>query len=337
MDAVKPSVATEYLVDALKARLVPMIHGSPGIGKSDIVLQVARQFNLQVIDLRLSQCDPTDLNGFPTITGERAGYKPMDTFPLEGDELPEGKDGWLLFLDEMNSAPTSVQAAAYKITLDKAVGNKKLHPNVAIICAGNLETDGAIVNRLSTATQSRLVHMELQPDSKDWIEWAQNNDIDYRITSYIGFRPKNLHLFDPDHSDKTFACPRTWAFASRLIRNWDSIPYNRVNLLAGVIGEGPANEFYQFTKIFDRLPDINKIESSPTSAALPDDPGTLYAMAGVLAENVCEANVSALLKYTDRLPKEFQVITIKDMSRRFPKIMGHDAFMEKATELAQLL
>lgn len=95
---------------ALQARLAPMIHGSPAVGKSSVVRQVANKFGLKLIDLRLSQCDPTDLMGFPSIIGERAGYKPMDTFPIEGDPLPKGYNGWLLFLDECNSAPKAVQA-----------------------------------------------------------------------------------------------------------------------------------------------------------------------------------------------------------------------------------
>ena len=78
----KISQAADLITTALKAKLVPMLHGSPAVGKSSIVKQIAKQFNLKVIDLRLSQCDPTDLMGFPYINGAKAGYVPMDTFPI---------------------------------------------------------------------------------------------------------------------------------------------------------------------------------------------------------------------------------------------------------------
>lgn len=109
---VKPSQAALMITQFIKARLVPMVEGSPGTGKSQIVHQIAQEYGLKVIDLRLSQCDPTDLMGFPTITGNKAGYRPMETFPIEGDPIPEGYSGWLLFLDEFNSAPPATQAAA---------------------------------------------------------------------------------------------------------------------------------------------------------------------------------------------------------------------------------
>lgn len=59
---IKLSRAAELITLALKANLVPMVHGSPALGKSSIVKQIAKKFNLKLIDLRLSQCDPTDLN-----------------------------------------------------------------------------------------------------------------------------------------------------------------------------------------------------------------------------------------------------------------------------------
>ena len=205
---VKINAAASMIAKFIRAKIVVMLSGSPGIGKSHIVHQIAAEYGLKVIDLRLAQCDPTDLAGFPTITGEKASYKPMDTFPIEGDDIPKGYNGWLLFLDELNSAAPSVQASSYKIILDRMVGNHNLHKNVAIVAAGNLETDNAIVQPMSTALQSRMAHLELVVDAKEWVEWASSHGIDYRITSYINFKPDALYTFSPDHTDKTYASPR---------------------------------------------------------------------------------------------------------------------------------
>lgn len=109
---VRVSQAVRMITAAMKAKVVPMLKGSPGSGKSQIVYQIADAYNLSVIDLRLSQCDPTDLAGFPVIKEGKADYAPMAHFPIEGDPLPKGKAGWLLFLDEATSAPPAIQAAA---------------------------------------------------------------------------------------------------------------------------------------------------------------------------------------------------------------------------------
>jgi hypothetical protein len=201
--------APTQLWHVMSRGLTPMLTSSPGLGKSSIAKQIASNHNLKVIDLRLSQCDVTDLNGFPMISDDRkkASYTPMDTFPLETDELPDGYDGWLLLLDEINSAAKAVQASAYKLVLDHEVGLNKLHPKVYKMAAGNLKSDGAIVNDLSTAMQSRMVHFGLSLDVDAWVDWATKAGIDFRVIAYINWKPEKLQAFDPNHSDRTFPCP----------------------------------------------------------------------------------------------------------------------------------
>jgi hypothetical protein len=308
---------------ALLAKKVPMLHGSPGTGKSSIVKAVAKEHGLKVIDLRLAQCDPTDLLGFPTIVGDRSGYRPMDTFPIEGDTVPEGFNGWLLFLDELTSASMAVQAAAYKLILDRMVGNYHLHKKVAIVGAGNLATDGAIVYDTSTALQSRMVHLLLETDNEKWLDWAYANGIDHRITSYIKFKPANLYAFKPDHTDLTYACNRTWEFAHDIltvvqdISNPDLLP-----LLAGTLSEGIAREFLSFCKIDRDLPKVPEIVNNPMGTKVPSEPSVLYAICGSMAHHFTEDNADPLIKYIDRLPKEFQAMTLRETVRRNKSVMA---------------
>jgi AAA domain (dynein-related subfamily) len=320
---VKISQATSIITKYIQARLVPMLVGSPGMGKSAIVHQIAENYNLKVIDLRLSQCDPTDLLGFPTINGDKAGYKPMETFPIEGDAIPEGYSGWLLFLDEFNSAGTAVQAAAYKLILDRMVGPYSLHKNVAVVCAGNLETDNAIVTPMSTAMQSRLVHIELAVDTTEFIDWAANNGIDHRITDYIKFKPQNLYAFVPDHTDKTFACSRTWEFANRVLKVTEDSDPDRLPMLAGTISEGIAREFLTFCKIYQSLPKIVQIIDTPEHTPVPVEPSILFAMTGSLSHNATAGNLEQIMKYIVRLPVEFQIVTLKEIIRRNKSFMSH--------------
>lgn len=317
------SQAASMLTACIRARLVPMLWGSPGIGKSGIVYQIAKQYNLKVIDLRLSQCDPTDLLGMPNIQGNRAGYFPMNTFPIEGDEIPEGYSGWLLFLDEFTSAVRAVQAAAYKLVLDRMVGIHKLHKNVAIVCAGNKASDNAIVEEMSTALQSRLVHLELILDHKEWLNWFSEFGGDHRVGDHIKFKPTNLYTFKPDHTDHTYACPRTWEFASRLLEVTDDDSPDRLPLLAGTLSEGVAREFVTFLKIYDTLPKISQIVANPIGTRMPEEPSVLFALTGALAQNADMENFDKLSIYINRMPMEFQVFTLKDAVRRNLELRKH--------------
>lgn len=331
---VKVSQAVSMIAKFIRARLVPMVTGSPGIGKSNIVHQIAAEYGLKVIDMRLAQCDPTDLLGFPTVNGSKASYVPMDTFPVEGDSIPQGYKGWLIFLDEMNSAPMAVQSAAYKLILDRMVGNHKLHKNVAIVAAGNLETDNAIVQPMSTALQSRMAHLELVVDSKEWVDWASSNGVDHRITSYINFRPDALYTFSPDHTDKTYASPRTWEFANRVLQVAEAGSPEALPMLSGTISEGVAREFLGFCKIHMNLPKMAEIIANPTGIKVPDEPSILFAMTGALGNNATKDNIGALMKFILRLPVEFQVVTLRETIRRNKDLIQHEAVKEWVTKSA---
>lgn len=334
---VKLSQAHDMIVQCIKVGLVPIVKGSPAVGKSSIVHQIAKEFDLKVIDLRLAQCDPTDLLGFPNTANGRGRYVPMETFPIEGDAVPEGYDGWLLFMDEFTSAPRGVQAAAYKLVLDRMVGTHHLHKKVAIVCAGNLETDGAIVEEMSTALESRLIHMEVTVDHIDWCEgWAMKNGIDHRITSFVKFKPGMLYTFSPDHTDCTYASPRTWEFANRLVKGKE-IGIEDIPLLAGTISEGVAREFRTFTQIYSRLPTLTQMMEQATTLPVPQEPSILFALTGSIAHNANDENAGPLMDFVSRLPIEFQVVTLREMVRRSPALMNHKSVQAWITKNAKEL
>lgn len=308
----------EYIPECIKANITPMLSGSPGIGKSAIIHQIASRYNLELIDERMSTYDPVDINGFARIKDDVAQFVPFDTFPLEGrDTLPKGKNGWLVFLDEFNSAPASVQAACYRVILDRQVGKHPLHKKVAIVAAGNLLTDGAIVNRLGTAMQSRMVHLELVVSPKEWIAWALNADIDHRIMAYIEHAPGSLHKFDPKHNDKTFPCPRTWHFLSKLIKNKGSRSLkDRIPLWAGTVGEGTAREFITHVEIYSKMPTYQDIVADPLNAKLSKEPAMLFGVAYMMGAFMDKTTLPKAMQYLDRLPVEFQTICLQSAVQR---------------------
>lgn len=324
---VKLSQAVSMLGKYIKIGLVPMLHGSPGIGKSSIVQELARQYNLKLIDLRLSQCDPTDMLGFPTIINGRTAYVPPAHFPLEGDEIPAGFDGWLLFLDEANASAKAVQSAAYKLILDRMVGQLHLHKRCVIVAAGNLESDNAIVEPMSTALQSRLAHIKLMNDVEEWIHWAEQADFDHRITSYIKFKPEALYSFRPDHEDLTYSCNRTWEFANRVVKATSDNDPDRLPMLAGVISEGPAREFVTFTKIYLNLPTIADILMAPESIPMPNEPSILYALTGSIAPVMQDSNIEKFMPFINRMPIEFQTVCLREVMRRNKALVKHPAIL----------
>ena len=314
----------ECLTEDLKAGLTPMVSSSPGMGKSDIIRTIATKFKLKVIDFRVSQCEPVDMQGYPGVLDGRMTFHIPEYFPIEGDKIPDGYDGWLLFLDEFNSGNKQTEAAAYKLILDREVYKYKLHSRCLIAAAGNLTTDRAIVNTQSTATTSRLTHYRMRVDHKVWVDWANAHGVDHRIISLIKFKPELLHRFDTSTNELTFPCPRTWEFASKVIIRKATIDHITKTRLAGTIGEGAAVELATYSEIYQNLPTIEQILSNPKSGwKVPKEPSELYAVTTMLAHNSTPDNINKLIIAINRLPTDFQVITFKDIYKRTPALKGH--------------
>lgn len=307
----------------LKAGLTPILLGQPGIGKSDLMRRIANEFNLLLIDMRLAQCEPTDLLGFPSIDKEanKARYTPMETFPLQTDAIPEGYSGWLLFLDELPNANTHVQLAAYKLILDREVGNHKLHDKCMIVSAGNREQDECFVQPMPSALKSRMVHLELEMNANEWIDYAIKSGMDYRVTSFIGFNKSKLHSEYKDSEESSYACPRTWDFTSRLIKDVPDITGAVMrNVLNGTISSPVTTEFLAYVKYFDKLPTYAEVVKDPTKTKIADkfDIGLIWATIAMLNTNFELKDLAKVMTYVERLPEEYQLIFVKYLATKHP-------------------
>lgn len=327
---------------AVMAGLVPFIQSSPGIGKSAIVHAVAAENNLAVIDHRLSTSAPEDLTGLPFRRQKdgRAEFVPFgDLFPLEGDEIPEGKTGWLLFLDEFNSAPKSVLAAAYKLVLDRMVGQYKLHPNVAIVCAGNLMTDKAIVNNIGTALQSRLVHIQMEVNHTVWLEdVALPKHWDSRVVAYLSMHPNKLNVFDADHQDRTFNCPRTWDMVNRYLKTRPGeLDMEDQIFICGTIAAEEGVSFCQFTKVFKTLVTLKEIIKDPMAAKLPPDSPSAWATCMSLVELTDDSNYPSVYDYVERMDMSFRVLFTRALMAQKPELRANPRFAQACVAVARHL
>lgn len=350
-----PRKVRKFIIDCITSGLTPNIIGSPGIGKSTVVRSVAEDFRLWLIDHRLSTSEPTDMTGLPKFrhdgVRERAFFAPFDIFPLKGDPLPkdskgEEMEGWALFLDEANAAPRSVQAAAYKLTLDKKVGQHDLHQNVAIIMAGNLATDRAIVNPLSTAMQSRLIHIEMEVSHEEWNEdVAIKESYDPRIIAFLSQYPSKLMDFKPDHHELTFCCPRTWEFVNKLITGRDEegnkfqkpINDDTKILLSGTITAGVALEFVKFTEVYANLLTIAEIQKDPKGCLVPQDSSLMWAVVTHMMDKIDTKNFDALATYADRFQLPFRILFYRSILIRRKELRTHKDFGKHIAQIANYI
>ena len=325
----KPSQIQKKLEILVKTGVVPFIKGSPGIGKSAIVRGVAEKFGLKLIDIRASQYEPTDFSGLPTrdVENNKSTYLPFDQLPIKGDKVPEGYNGYLVFLDEINHARQPVIAALYKLILDKKVGNHDLHDKVRIICAGNLDSDKAMTAKMSTAFNSRVLHLQMEADLEDW-------KVDSRIIAYLTQFPKEFYKFDPDSEHKSFSCARSWDQVNEVIQASKAV-YGSVDnadldltMLDGLLSAGVANHFIGYVEIFGQIPTIGEVLLDPEKASVPNDNSKAFAMACTTADHTDISNVDIITKYVQRLQPLQQALYARMVTKRTPTLGANRSLLK---------
>lgn len=278
-----------------------MIHGAPGIGKSDIVHQVGQELDRPVIDFRASLAGSEDIKGYPYLEAatdlrakinlleeeleqgtskktseelnkeilalKQESEKQVMKFAIASDLPRDPNSKAILFLDEINLAPPSTQAALYQLILNRRIGEYQLPDGVDIIAAGNRTEDRGNIHEMSKPLDNRFGHVVATVNTEEWLTWAYMNKVHPSVISFVKSNPQYLNAFDPDSPSHAFATPRSWATLSKLIyaieslksmSNSDTLDLVR-KAAATSVGVVLAEQFKAWTQLTVSLPSPKEI------------------------------------------------------------------------------
>lgn len=291
--ALKPSEAARvirHMIDVNKmnanagrSRRGLFIWGPPGIAKSSVVAQTCKDINFKLIDVRLTQMEPTDLRGIPVPVkqsdekiavewavplmfprrdpGKRTGTIMKDPVDRK-DDTDLTYDGAIILLDELPNAAPTVQAGSYQLVLDGALGEYVAPDNVIIIAAGNRETDKGGTFKMPTPLMNRFTHIEMKADFDDWQNYALNSGFHKDVVGYLSSFKHELFDFDPKSASRGFPTPRSWDAVSDILKQSNVVGLTeneRLSLIAGTIGEGVALKFMEFQRSANKLPNPSDV------------------------------------------------------------------------------
>ena len=275
-----PQELQTYLSALVRGHLniATMIWGPPGVGKSSVVAQIARAQGLDFVDVRLSQLAPTDLRGLPVPEADGQGGGVSRWYPPEF--LPRSGAG-ILFLDEVNMAPPTMQGMAQQLILDRKVGSYELPEGWFVWAAGNRKEDRASVFDMPAPLANRFLHLTVRPDFDSWRSYALGRGLHEHVIAFLTFRPELLHRLDPQQP--AWPSPRAWEMAAQL---------HRAGLdVSPAIGEAAGAEFTAFVRLFEQLPDLGLVlTGGGAGLKLPAEPSVRYAAVVGLAARAQDAD-----------------------------------------------
>lgn len=218
-----------------------LLLGTPGIGKTSLVLQTAKELERRtghawpVLKLRLSELLPEDFLGIPVTKDGQTRWYPPATLPHRNN--PELPDHGVLFFDEINRANRMVLNAVMKV-LDR----DDFKPGWIIIAAGNLgDSDGTLVEELDAAQRRRFLVLHLKFRIDGWLQWAEQAGVDPLIRQFLEKNPNwACHAFQEQSGVCSWITPAHWAELSAMKGANPDLSWEDFLTLIGKVHLGPA-------------------------------------------------------------------------------------------------
>jgi hypothetical protein len=252
--------------------------------------------------------EPTDIKGIPYFNSTSNKMEWAPPIELPDAEMAAKHKQIILFLDEMNSAAPSVQAAAYQLVLNRRVGTYYLPDNVLIVAAGNRETDKGVTYRMPAPLANRFVHLEMKVDWEDYFGWAVDNKIHKDVVGFLTFSKKDLYDFDPKSASRAFATPRSWSFVSELLFDDEEDTDTLTDLISGAVGEGLAVKFMAHRKHASKMPNPTDILSGKIKELKTKEISAMYSLTVSLCYELKESCEKKSKNWNDQVNNFFQFI-----------------------------
>lgn len=308
-------------IRALGTDVTIVLRGSPGIGKSWILKDLARSLP----DYVPAYIDCADLSlgdiAMPIVDREQrvTRFAPNERFKIyAGQTRPV-----LLMLDEVTKPATDeVLNMLLPLMLERRLGDVALPPGSIVFGTGNLDTDG-VNDRFPAHAYNRVTELDVRnPNAEEWVAWGVEHGLAPEVLAFAREYPQifdryddpaakdNPYIFNPLRGTiRAFCSPRSLHKAANIVAKRDALGDSVRPLLCGTIGEAAAAQMEAFVLMADSLPRIAAIEADPSAAKLPGSVGAYFLCALMLAARADKDNLSAFVKYANRW-ESFEALTL---------------------------
>jgi MoxR-like ATPase len=242
----------------------------------------------------------------------------------------------VLFFDEFNLAPPSIQGMFYQIINDREIGEHKISDGIMIVGAGNRLEDRANIYEMPSPLLDRFEHLELAiPTLDEWTDWALKNNIDSRIIAFLHFKPSYLFKFEPNSKDKAFPTPRGWHYLSEQLKHVKGNDYKLLEALVSAnLGDAACIEMIAFLKLSEKIK-IEDVLENPKLVKELDRADLKYSLVSELAEiyRSNEKRLDSIMKVVELLEPEFAILCLRLLKsvnqKHFAKNIINYSFISK--------
>ena len=236
-----------------------LVRGRHGVGKSQVVYQLAKGLGLPVVERRASQMTEGDLLGLPSTDGNVTSWNPPEWYKTACTHPV------VLFLDEVDRATSEVRQGIFELTDSRKLAGFTLHQDTLIFAAVNGGEHGEQyqVGEMDPAELDRWTVFDVEPTTEDWLDWAGDN-VHSVVWNFINQNHTHLEHKDDYEPNKVYPSRRSWHRLSECLEAGSlldegadsSIVFNLTN---SFVGFEAAVAFKDFVDNYERQVTVEDI------------------------------------------------------------------------------
>lgn len=338
----------DIIVDNLDSGISTELKSAPGRGKSEFVEKLVEElsardgFEWGLTTLFLATYTPQDLMGYMVPAKQEDGSI-VSKFTTPPWMITTDKAGnqrhinsfqrAVVFLDEYGQGDGDTKRVSAQLLLKGEVGPHKLGKHVGVIAASNRANDRSGVTKDFDFVINRRMEVAIADNIDAWMDWAMTNGVSPLVKAFANQNPTIVFSDGVPEKQGPWCTPRSLVMVDKLLqkkaaRNGGVVPEDSttVEAIAGLIGQGAATALMIFVKLEREMPKYEDIVKRPMDTKVPTKPDSQMLVCYNLAHRVEMNDADNVIKYVERMPKEFSVTFATAAVKKTPMIVRTPAF-----------
>lgn len=199
------------------------LEGAPGIGKTEIVKQIADELELGYVSFSLVHHTRNSLIGLPEIKelsdGEKyTKYTMSEVIAAVNKQIDNGHKEGILLLDEFPCMSESIMPAMLAFLQTKNIGGHSLQRGWVMVLCGNPAQYNKSTRAFDAAVTDRVRKIEIEYNSEDFLSYAKAKEFSKDIIDYLEMNPNHMYRFIKKKDGDELVTCRGWENLSHSLK-----------------------------------------------------------------------------------------------------------------------